>query len=81
MSAAGDEMRRAGRVPEDGDPCHSVRFVIARVRAEVEGGLLLLDAARKVKAAFPGCCLEVMETIGCYPSSERELNALQQVWP
>lgn len=49
----------------------SVGFVVERIRAEVQGsGCSLKDAARKVKAAFPGCCLEVMDMIGSWPSSE-----------
>jgi len=34
-----------------------------------------------VKTRYPRLCLEVMEIIGSWPSSEPELSMLQRVWP
>lgn len=38
-------------------------------------------AARAIARQDLALTLEVMETIGSYPSSEPELRALQAVWP
>jgi hypothetical protein len=58
-----------------------VEFVRAAIERRVTEGVTLLDAARQVRARFPEECLETMDRIGLYPSSERELSALQRIWP
>lgn len=45
-----------------------------------EGETDLRPAARAIVRQDPDLALEVIETIGSWPSSEPELRALQQVW-
>lgn len=67
----------------------AVRRVIIQIRLEAQslGGAdwdrpeHLRAAARTVKLRSKGLCLAAMEQIGSWPSSEKELAALQQVWP
>jgi hypothetical protein len=50
------------------------------IRFHVSKGLSLDDSARRFASVHPELALCVMENIGSYPSSERELGALQRVW-
>jgi len=58
-----------------------VSVVSRKILAHAATGMPLVSAARIVKAEMPNTCLKAMEIIGCYPSSEPELAALQRVWP
>ena len=62
-------------------PAAKVIRLVREELADMPPGSKITDAARRVKVRFPSICLQCMEQIGSWPSSERELNALQQVWP
>lgn len=50
------------------------------IRSNTPIGETLVNAARKYAATFPKTSLDIMETIGSWPSSEPELCALQDAW-
>ena len=52
--------------------------VIRLVRLRMAEGLTADEAARKVRRDLPRLCGEVDEIIGCWPSSEPELRAMQR---
>lgn len=58
-----------------------IENAIQLIQSWVAEGLSLRDAARRFRAHHPDRLVDILDTIGSFPSSEPELRALQAVYP
>lgn len=58
-----------------------IENAIQLMKTWVAEGLTLREAANRFRARHPDRLVEILDTIGSYPSSEPELRALQAVYP
>lgn len=58
-----------------------VLHAIETIKAFTEQGASLEQAAREYRKHYPSRCVDVLDEIGSWPSSEPELAALQKAWP
>jgi hypothetical protein len=57
-----------------------VTKAIRYVQAGMEAGMSIEEAARKLVHTSPRFCLDLMEIVGSWPSSEAPIQAVQKAW-
>jgi hypothetical protein len=59
----------------------TVLHAIQTIRLYASEGMSLEKAVALYKRRYPSQCVDVLDAIGSWPSSEPELAALQKAWP